>query len=237
MPIKEEPVVINFRYEPESEDATDGNQAVYDIQYHTEEGEPVITIELAGGEGITLPASLMIETVDFLRRKGAIPGANMKSIPLPRTQVAQTTSRRTVNANIGLPLPQITKAQMQVDVNNAQANIIQGATIEAEPFTSFAPTVPVENIAPHQTAQIIVGSTTPTAADIIKQSQEIAKAEAQQQPQQSNQPMLDRAAFTRPVLKSRIKDRDLENPKNFEQESAMLRGIGGDGARTIKRLH
>jgi hypothetical protein len=134
MPIKEEPVVINFKYESGEDD----NNCVYNVQFNTDKGTSLITIELEGGDVFNLPIDLLIETVDFLRKKGAIQNSTCQN-----NQINQTIHRTN-----SLPLPQVVKQKK--DSTNFQSTI--------EPVSSFAPSPVIDIIKQAENKAIEIAS-------------------------------------------------------------------------------
>jgi hypothetical protein len=106
MPIKEEPVRIEFQYEQEGGVTSDG---VFDVEYFSEmndgkEKKYVRVTPHGATEGSIFELDFLVEVVDFLRKKGVIDNSsplqeNVATGTLPLPQID-------VSGNISKPQPQ-----------------------------------------------------------------------------------------------------------------------------------
>jgi len=124
MPIKEEPVRIEFQYEQED---TKGDDGVFNVEYYSEtvDGKEKKYLNITPhGEDIpsTFEVNFLVEVVDFLRKKGVVEGHEEEI-------VAETATR--------LPLPSIQTSSDKIVMPDG--SLLSPPKIEKAP-TFFSPT-------------------------------------------------------------------------------------------------
>ena len=152
MPIKEEPIRIEFQYEKENAKTSDDeltSDGAFDVAYYTvtDEGDEKKYVRLTPHgttENSIFELDFLVEVVDFLRRKGVIEKIKVETggvvdiadetyLPLPRIQ----TINGEVKAPGGLTLPTVKTAD----------SVTESSYVPVSSFTTDAvDTLPTPNV-------------------------------------------------------------------------------------------
>ena len=170
MAIKEKPVKLSFIYDPEDKEGG----GLINIEYEEKGDKSIIKVQEIGKNGkleedcYSFDVQLFVETVDFLREKGAIEG-KQKEEKEPQSIIVESPTG-------GIPLPQIDGKEDDIEKRKAEAIELEKKirTSTAPPLMSLvsgetATQAPQEEETPSSTKEVVskvVEDTAPTKEQI-----------------------------------------------------------------------
>lgn len=211
MPIKEEPVRIEFQYEQEDAGTSDG---VFSVEYfsETEDGKEKKYVRVTPHgttENSIFELDFLVEVVDFLRKKGVVEDkVEEQSVPDGQTP-------RSV-----LPLPNIQLAKNSSHILPVGASTASETTVALD--SNFNKSgIPISTFITNGVEPQILSS------PVVSSSQSIAAPKVISAPE-AGSPM---PVITRPVIRTIVKEN--EDPMTALEESKRQRKVNTE--KTIKR--
>jgi hypothetical protein len=231
MAIKETPINIKFVWEDK---INRGNPAI-DVEFSGGGKTPIVTYKQTGNDeapSVTIPIDFMIEVVDYLREKEAIPNHYAAIDPMrEKLEEIRTESleKRNLSKSYVAGSNQSTSEQpLSLPVIN------DGSTEGQEMAPAYVPQAPTAPITSFTSRSVDKTSSVSNQEDSPKEEsviQEESVPPAGPVFKSSNEDVSSEQIIKRPVIRSRVHG---EDPLSAEKEAAILRGQS-DESKTVRR--